>query len=58
MSNRTRAAATLLICVALVPAYILWFGLPVLWQDWAREMRRAWLTLVRGTTGPYRGVMW
>jgi hypothetical protein len=57
--NRLRALASLILLVTVSPLLgVLMYGLPVLWQDYPKEVRRAWLTLIRGKTGPYPGVVW
>ncbi len=57
---KVRGVAVLrLVWLAVVwPVAVLWYGLPCLWQDWPVAIRREWLTLWRGKTGPYKGVVW
>lgn len=58
-TERTRAGLNLLLLLTVSwPLAVLWHGLPVLWQDYPAAVRRQWLTLVRGKTGPYKGVVW
>lgn len=47
-----------LLCTVAWPLAVIWHGLPVLWEDLPKEVRRQWLTLLRGKTGPYPGVVW
>lgn len=56
---RLRALFNLVLLVTVSwPLGIIWCGLPTLWQDYPTALRRQWLTLLRGKTGPYRGIVW
>ena len=56
--HRLTALWVFVALILLLPVNVLWHGLPVLWRDYPAYARRAWLTLLRGKTGPYKGVVW
>jgi hypothetical protein len=55
---RVRSVFNLALIAVSWPVAVLWHGLPVLWEDYPKVIRREALTLWRGKTGPYRGIVW